>query len=168
MSKPNYKIVGLSRYARVFGEPHRNYNDDGNEWSIDVELEGEELDKFKRLGLGEKKVKEKNGVTYVSFLRPEVSKYKSKAAGKEVKNKHIPVTDAQGNPWPDQTSIGNGSKIEVTFGVTVIPPHGKFKGGQKATIFGIKVLEHVPYTRPEAPAEGQTKPDANSKEDYSS
>jgi len=155
VAKTSYKIKGIAQWAKIFGEPLPNYNEDGNEWSIDLEPDEDGINLFKRLGL-ENKIHvfgepNKKGViqkrpTYIVFARSEM---KRSGPNKGDPNNPIPVFDADGKEWPEGVSIGNGSLVEIKFGTFDIPAKGKFKGGPKQVIYEVKVLKLVEYKRPE-------------------
>lgn len=158
MAKQSYKIKGIAKWAKIFGEPLPNYNEDGNEWSIDLIPDEESVNLLNRLGIGDK-VRDKKGQNVISFKRPEM---KLSGPNKGDPNAPIPVVDAADKAWPEDTSVGNGSVIEIKFGIFEIPPKGKFKGGPKPVIYEVKVLKLVEYKKPEkgekpAAADGKTE-----------
>lgn len=165
MSKQNFLITGKAYWTKVLGAPVPNYDENAKEWSIDVTLDGPTTDYIKRLGLTSK-IKNKGDQDergdFMTFKRPEINRFKN------APNKPIPVLAADGTDWPVDVAIGNGTKVQVKFGVFEVPTRGKFKGGPKAVIYEIKVLELVSYVKPpDTTGEQASKPDANQKESYS-
>jgi hypothetical protein len=61
------------------------------------------------------------------------------------------VVDANDQPWPKDKAIGNGSTLEITIATYdwKSPTHGEGKGHY---VVKAKVLEHVVYEKPNAPA----------------
>lgn len=160
--KQNYKITGKSMYAKVFGEPQDNYQGDKREWTIDIEPDEASRNQLERLGVGGK-IRHRDGrPDFLTFSRTE---FKSQKFGGGA-NQPIPVLDKDGKPWPADVSIGNGSTIEIKFGLLEYAAFKKRPAGVKAIIYEIKVLDLVHYQRP-TKAEGSQKPAATDEEDYS-
>lgn len=138
-----YVIRGKTSYAKVIGEPTLNYNKDGKEWSLDLEISKDTLKEFKTWGIANK-VKSKpdylDGAPYVRFKRDEFSKFIDDETGKPKKNRPIEIVDIKGGQWDDRL-IGNGSVIDVKFRVKDYGV-GKQKG---MYIDKIRILDLVPY-----------------------
>lgn len=62
------------------------------------------------------------------------------------------VVDKDNNPWPNDVAIGNGSLVEIN--VCVYDTRGGL-GPKGHRLQSVKVLEHVPYVRENAPAPSQ-------------
>lgn len=143
-------IQGKAKWSKVVGEPGWGYQNAFREWSIDVYIDEDTVNRLKAEGLGSK-LKDKGGGTYISFKRKEL-----KASGEH--NQPIRIVDHRGNAW-DNRKIGNGSTVNVNFIVN------EFKPGQKnANILSLQVWDYVPYEGGEFP----TREDPDFGEDWSS
>lgn len=144
-------INGISQYAQVLGAPRNNQFDPDNRiWTIDLLVNKDTIKKLKTEGLGWKlKKTEKEaswtpeGSDYIKFKRMEF--FIDRKTGEKKRNKPIEVIDAQGNPWDQETLIGNGSEINVRFRT-----YEGFKKQTQAMIDGIQVVKHVSYENKEA------------------
>jgi hypothetical protein len=130
-------IRGTLNWAKVLGAPQFNEYAKEKQWSVDVSPDDKGLAELKRLKLstGEKsklKNKKDGRGDFISFRQSEFKKNGEP-------NDPIKITDAQGNPWPANKLIGNGSKADVKFSYC---DFGATKGSY---IKAIRVLEHVPY-----------------------
>lgn len=146
MSK-NFNLTGIAYWAKLV-EPQENYREDGNEWSIDVTPDQKGIDLLRRVGLGEKlRNKDDDREDFITFRRNELKK-------DGTANNPVEVVDADGNPWPDNVLIGNGSKVKIKFSVFDMPAKGKFKAIIKPVIYKVTVLELKEYVakKPAAPA----------------
>lgn len=137
-----YVIRGKTSYAKIVGEPRLNYNKDGKEWAVDIEISKDTLKEFKSWGIANK-VKSKpdylDGAPYVRFKRDEMSKFLDDD-GNPKKNKPIEIVDIKGQPW-DGRLLGNGTVVDVKFRVKDYGA-GKQKG---MYIDKVRVLDLVPY-----------------------
>lgn len=131
-------IRGTSWYCKLLGDPVLNYNKDGKEWTIDVQLDPSGVKQVKSLGLGSRiKNKDNDMGDYLHFKQSETIT----VAG-EVKVMDPPkVVDSKGNTWDPEKKIGNGSVIDVKFEVKDYGV-GKQKG---VYLKAVRVLKHVPY-----------------------
>ena len=111
-------IRGKASYAKILGEPVANYNKDGKEWKMDLELSTDTLKELNKAGLKDS-IKNKetylDGNPYISFKQP--STRLEKKTGQIIENKPIRVVDAAGKPWDQDKLIGNGSVVDVKFDV---------------------------------------------------
>jgi hypothetical protein len=82
------------------------------------------------------KLKNKGKGDFISFRQSEFKKNGEP-------NDPIQITDAQGNLWPANKKIGNGSVGDVKFSYT---DFGSTKGNY---IKAIRILQHVPYVQQE-------------------
>jgi len=130
-------LRGKANYAKILGKPIPNYNKDGLEWKMDLIVDKSVIKEMKALGVGDR-VKQKDdyadGAPYLHFRHRELN-------NKGDKNKPIKVTDILGDPWDDDTLIGNGSVVDVKFDVVDYGPgmkHGVY-------IRSVRVLDLVPY-----------------------
>ena len=148
MGTRKVKLTGLSYWAKVF-EDNRDLTgfedalkDIGGQTTIDMDLDGESLDKLKKsksMKRG-KPSPDNDGLTRVRFTRKWVEQYGGGAPT---------VVKADGSVWDydEDGAIGNGSTVEVTLSVY---------DTSRKTIVGtridkVKVLEHKVYN----PDEGQ-------------
>jgi hypothetical protein len=134
-------IRGKAQYAKVT-EPTPNYNKDGYEWTVDLQLDEAGIAQAKS-ELVPKKIKtsDKFG-KYVRFKQG--TQYKDRITG-EMKNRQpIAVVDAKGQPWDMTQKIGNGSLIDVKASVV------DYGTGKELGVYlqKIRVLDLVPYDGP--------------------
>ena len=130
-------IRGTLNWAKVLGAPIMNDYAKERQWSVDVTPDATGLAELKRLKLQSKiKNKKDDRKDFISFRQGEFTK-----AGKP--NDPITITDAAGNPWPENKKIGNGTIADVKFSYT---DFGSTKGSY---IKAIRVLKHIPYVSQE-------------------
>lgn len=142
MSNSNVVVFrGKAMYAKVLGKPVGNPFDDNLNWTIDLVLTPETVKEAKKLGIGNK-IKEKegylDGAPFMSFKQAELRRNGEK-------NDPIKVVDIKGNPWNQDTEIGNLSDIDLKFAVV---DNGKAKP-KGVYIRSIRVLKLVPFNRSE-------------------
>jgi len=137
--RPRLTIRGKTWFAKILGEPVPNYNKDGKEWTVDVILSKSAVKELKAFKLGskiksiDKEDSEFNGQPFIRF--------KQKAARADgTPNRPMKVVDITGKDWDQETLIGNGSDIDVTFDIV---DYGQVKG---IYVRVIRVLKLVPYT----------------------
>lgn len=145
MSKGDIKTVvfrGKASFAKILGDPILNYNKDGKEWKMDLELtDRASVKEAKGLGIGDR-VRQKEGYLdgspFMTFKQAELRR-------DGTPNQPITVVDPLGKPWNQNTLIGNGSDVDVKF---VVMDHGP---GKKHGVYirGVRVLNLVPYERQE-------------------
>ncbi len=134
-------IRGKTSYAKILGDPVPNYEKTGREWKFDLQIDDGTVKEVKALGIGDR-VKSKdaylNGAPYLSFRQKELRR-------DGTKNGPIKVVDINGQPWPQDRLIGNGSTVDVRFAVV------DFGVGKKKGIYvrAVRVLDHVPFERPD-------------------
>jgi hypothetical protein len=134
-------IRGKAQYAKIT-EPTPNYNKDGYEWTVDLQLDDAGVAQAKS-ELVPKKIKtsDKFG-KYVRFKQG--TQYKDNITG-EMKNRQPPaIVDAKGQPWDMSKKIGNGSVIDVKASVV------DYGVGKELGVYlqKIRVLDLVPYDGP--------------------
>jgi hypothetical protein len=132
-------IRGQLFWAKVLGQPIKNDYTGTRQWSVDVSPNADGLAELKRLKLTPKikeNSKTKGQGKYIAFRQEEFKKDGSP-------NDPIQITDIQGNPWPENVKIGNGSVGDVKFSYT---DFGTTKGNY---IKAIRILKHVPYVAQE-------------------
>lgn len=125
-------IRGKAKWAKVLGAPVWGYEEAFREWTVDVHIDEETVERLKAEGLGDK-IKEKNGETFVRFSRKEF-----KTDG--TPNKPIRIVDNQGNPWDEKKKIGNDSVVNVNFAINEYK-----KGKFSMNILALQVWDHIPY-----------------------
>lgn len=140
--KPTQTVVlrGAASFAKILGDPVLNYNKDGKEWKMDLQLTDKgALKELKALGISDK-VKQKetylNGDPHLTFKQSEFRKN-----GKP--NFPIRVVDITGAAWPQEKLIGNGSIVDVKF---VVMDHGvgKNKGMYIRSVRVVKLETYAP------------------------
>jgi hypothetical protein len=114
-----------------------NYNKDGREWKVDLEITPDDAKGLKSVGIADRvKTKDEylSGNPFLSFKQAELKKDGSP-------NETIKVTDILGKPWDQEKELGNGTVADLKF---VVVDYGK---GMKKGVYirAIRVLEHVPY-----------------------
>lgn len=124
-------IRGKAKWAKVTGDPVWGFENTFKEWSLDVEIDEQTVEKLSENGLGEK-IKDKGNGPFVKFSRKEF-----KQDG--TPNKPIRIVDSKGNPWGGE-KIGNGSVVNVNFAINEYK-----KGKFSANILSLQVWDHVPY-----------------------
>lgn len=136
MSAQLIELEGISNWAKVF-ENNRDTNEDfhgeGGAYTIDVQLEKEELDKLTNSGSRLKPKLTDDGIS-IRFKRKHVH-----PAGIEELGGPPKVVDAEKNPFPEKTLIGNGSKVKVYVSVY------DTKMGKGTRLEGIQVTDLVEY-----------------------
>lgn len=125
-------IRGISKWAKITGEPHWGYKNQHKEWSIDVYLDDETIERLKVEGLGEK-LKDKGSGTYLTFKRRELKQ-------DQTPNQPIRVVDHHGEAWNNAVKIGNGSTVNVNFAIN---EYGKDE--KSANILSLQVWDLVKY-----------------------
>lgn len=132
-------IQGKAKWAKIIGDPSWGYENKFKEWSVDVYIDEATAEKLKAEGLADK-LKDKGNGQYVTFKRKEL---KNDGSGKI--NQPIRVVDHRGEAW-DNRKIGNGSTVNVNFGIS------EYKPGQKnMNILSLQVWDYVPYEGGEFP-----------------
>lgn len=174
MSNSKYKsyvIRGELHWAKVLGKPIMNDYAKARQWSVDVSPNTEGLALLKKLKISDKLKDPKTGEKRGKFIAFRQNEFKKDGSA----NDPITITDAQGNPWPANKLLGNGTVADVKFSYQ---DFGTTKGNY---IKAIRVLQHVPYVSQEfaplseddeffaagssdsdaAPLEDQTEPDGD-------
>lgn len=132
-------IRGISKWAKVIGEPGWGYKNQHKEWSVDVYVDEETVHKLTTEGLADK-LKDKGDGPFLQFRRKEL-----KHDGRP--NAPIRVVDKFGEPWNQEVSIGNGSTVNVNFAVN---EYGD-KGEKSLNILSMQVWDLVEYKGGEFP-----------------
>ena len=147
-TKPSTLVFrGTLQYARVLGDPVLNYNKDGQEWKFDFVPNDQAGAEKELTATGANKVSDRLRALTDSEGNPRYDgqKYMSfkQAAERRDGTPNIPirVEDVNGNNWPEDVLLGNGTVADVKFVVIDNGP-GKFPGVYPRSI---RVLELVPY-----------------------
>ncbi len=129
-------IKGPASWAKILGNPRPNkFNPANPEWSIEVGVDDETFRQLRKDGLGARvKNKDDERGDFISFRR-KLYNFKGET------NDPIKVVDADGNEWPKNKLIGNGSIVLIRYNVR----KNEQTGQNNAYIQAVKVLEHVPY-----------------------
>lgn len=130
-------IRGRLNWAKVLGAPVMNDYAKEKQWSVDVSPDAAGMTVLRSLKL-DGKIKNKGDArgNFISFRQSEFKK------NGEL-NDPINITDAKGNPWPENKKLGNETVADVKFSYT---DFGQTKGSY---IKAIRVLKHVPYVAQE-------------------
>lgn len=120
INKATVFVTGKLFWAKVLGEPRMNFSKDGREWTFELELTEESLEKIKKAGLADR-IKGKgynigqNGqhATREPFLQLK-KKELTKGGGR---NTPIRVYNAANEEWDQDTLIGNESVADVKLDV---------------------------------------------------
>jgi len=141
---------GKASFAKVLPDQlSLNYNKDGKEWKIDLEIDEATVKEAKKLKIGDKirrgEPYEKDGVEKPAYLggRPYLTFRQSELRRDGTPNDPIEIKDILGKPWDYSKEIGNESVIDLRFAVVDNGP-GKKRGMYPRAI---RVLEHVPFER---------------------
>lgn len=141
----NFTMEGTAYWCKLLDDPVPTYDEKGEEWTLDVSLSERGKNLMTRLGMIDKiKNQDDDRGEYVTFRRPSVKK---SGDDKGQPNKPVPVKDAEGNDWDNDTKIGNGSKVKVKFSVFSMPARGKFKAFSKLVLHEVTVLELKEYAK---------------------
>lgn len=146
-------IKGKAAYTRVVGQPHKNkFNPDVDQWSFDLTVDKEAQQTLLEAGMRKTYLRDKEDFreTFISFTRDATKKDGSPG-------KPYEIVDAQGQPWPEDVLIGNGSVLNVI----VTLNERTFRGEKflKPSCIKLQVWQLVEYKKadfPERPAEDGT------------
>ena len=148
-------LQGQAYYAKVIGKPKPGYDKTKLEWSTDVAINSETKKRLIKEGVGAYiKNKGDDRGDFISFKRAA-----TKMDG--TPGKPIEVVDNKGQPWDQNTFIGNKSVVNVMYAL-----NEKAAGGLKPGLIKMQVWEHVPYVPTGEGAEDF--PIADTGEDWSS
>jgi|TARA_R100000152_G_C6733685_1_gene158087 hypothetical protein len=133
---PTNLISGISYWAKVHKPAVDDYNPDGI-YSIDVAVDSKTEAQLKKLGLGKRiKNKEDDRGNFIQIKR----KVKKRDGSM---NTPVRVVDAQKNPIPETTLIGNGSKVNVLFDTYDYDVAGN--KGVGSALKAVQVIDLVSY-----------------------
>lgn len=124
-------IYGTAKYARVYEHNKDTKYDENGVYSLDLYVEGAELEKLKKLGV---KI---NHSEDGDFVKPK-RKDSILKDGETIKLGPPPVVGPDGKT-PFTENIGNGSKVAAMVTVT------EFKGTKSIKLSALQVIEHIPY-----------------------
>ncbi len=131
---------GVTKWFKGLGEPRDNFNKDGKEWSFQISVGSPEKLLFRQ-------AKVKKSIKFDEELGDFVTVSLPSSDKKGNANKPFKVEDTDGNDWPEDKWIGNGSTIKAT---CRLDTYSFTKDGQK--IEGAKLIptrvvitNHVPH-----------------------
>lgn len=149
MSKYEY-IEGIGEWAHNLFVPDIKFpNKKHPEWGgrrhVTLRLSKDEYKKMKDVGLSHRVKPDPETFEYI--YRPSVWEYGTRKDG-TVFERPIEIVDKDGNPWPEDVTIGNGSKLVVK----VETYTAKYEGttSKEATLVRVQVVDHVKYENPDA------------------
>lgn len=137
-------IRGLAKWAKITGEPVWGYENKHREWSLDVYVDEDTVERLTAEGLKDK-LKDKGNGTYITFKRRETKQDGSA-------NQPIRIVDHHGNTLQDGDTpytgkkLGNGSTVNVNFAIN---EYGKNQ--KSANILSLQIWDLVVYEGGEFP-----------------
>jgi len=155
LAKKNVHIIrGTVYWAKVLGDPVLNYNEDGREWTIDFTPDEKSTALLEEIGLGSKirdddwrkRQEAKYNKPYPKDERGDYIAVRQKEKRLDGSlNRRISVTDADGNPWPSDRLIGNGSIADLKF------EHKDYGSGKLPGLYpqALRILDLKEYRRVE-------------------
>jgi len=133
-------LQGKIFWAKILGKPQDGYTAGEKEWSCDIGVDQDAVDKYLAEGGSDFYLKTKDNHPaegqFIPFKRKEIKQDKTPA-------KPITVVDRKGQPWDPTVRIGNGSVVNFKFALNPVEV-GKAKR-MKPSLIAIQVWEHVPY-----------------------
>lgn len=137
-------IRGTAKWPKVTGDPVWGFEAKHREWSIDVYVDEDTIERLNVEGLGDK-IKDKGNGSYMTFKRRE---FKQDGTA----NSLIRIVDHHGEMLQDKDKpykgprIGNGSVVNINFAVN---EYGKNQ--KSANILSMQVWDLVKYEGAEFP-----------------
>lgn len=130
-------IRGKLSYAKILGTPVVNYNKDGREWKLDLELTSDAAVKeLKGYGVDIKQRENYlDGAPYITLKQAE-----KKADGSDNRPPRVVEIDGK-TQWDETKLIGNETVADVKIAIMDNGPGKR----QSKYIRGVRILEHVPY-----------------------
>ena len=131
-------VRGKSSFCKLLEDQLTlNFNKDGKEWTIDLEIDKDTAKEMKGYGIADRvktKIDYLDGAPYMRFKQSEATR-----AGKL--NDPPKIVDILNKPWDQTVRIGNGSVLDVQFSVVDYGP------GKKSGVYlrNVRVLDLVPY-----------------------
>lgn len=138
MASKSHMVSGTASYAKILGNPVPGYQNGPAEWTVDLILDKDGIKQYKE-SKGDPfyvKTNKDTGAQYLRFKRH--AKKKDGTDGKP-----ILVVGPDGQPWDQSKLIGNGSILNVRFGLNEVPSQGTKR--LKPSVIAIQVWEHSPY-----------------------
>ena len=122
------------KWAKVI-EPAPTFDEDGMEYSLDLELDDKQIAALHKAGMSKKKkIKEdEDGTKYVTFSKPTHSR-----DGKEL----VPLKVVGRNKEPFRELLGNGTVVNII--LSLLSYKNKFGEGTIVRPEAIQVVDHVP------------------------
>ena len=147
MAKPKHiYLTGKGSWFHKLFEPDEYLGD--KRWKISFYPDPKSMEKFKELKTVNRFKTDKDG-TYVVLSRPVDKPWQIKD-GESPEFDPPRVTDSEGNLWPDDKIIGNGS--EVTVKLEVYNYSYKGRSGTAARLEAVRVDDWVEYQKPDETA----------------
>ena len=138
-------LRGKIFWAKIFGAPRTNYNEDGREWAFEFEPNENGVDVLDSHGVADRlrDNKDKNGNVKKGYenRKPYLILRRNELDYEGNTNEHIRVVNSENQKWPENTLIGNESVADVKIQIV---DYGR---GKKKGIYpvAIRVLDLVPY-----------------------
>ena len=154
-------IVGEVKWFGFLNDPRPNkFKDNELQWTYKQAIGSKD-----KLMLRQNKIKNKVG--YDEDINDFITVTLPKFDKKGNLNKFPSIVDEEGNDWDKTKWIGNGSVVETTFDLIKFGPFMAKEGmtveGNKIVPAVIKILEHKPYQKADAPG---AKPKRTDNEDW--
>ena len=124
------------KWAKV-QEPALTFDEDGKEYSLDLELSDNQIASLRKSGMSPK-TKEKvdaDGTKYITFRKPTHSRQ-----GKEL----VPLKIVDRNKKPFTELLGNGTVVNIV--LCLLAYDGKFGKGVVIRPEAIQVVDHVEFS----------------------
>ena len=133
-------LQGKIYWAKILGKPVDGYNPGEREWSCDIGIDTDAIEKYTAEGGSDFYLKTKDNHpadgTFIAFKRKELKQDGNPA-------KEINVVDRKGQPWDRSVRIGNGSTVNFKFALNEVKIASKTR--LKPSLISIQVWELVPY-----------------------
>jgi len=129
-------IRGKAFWAKVLGQPGWGYKKQHKEWSTDVAITPKDKERLLAEGMGKQYIKNKDDERgdFLTFRRRELKR-------DGTPGKPISVFDKRGQPWPQETLIGNGSAVNIKIALNGVDGQKELKPG----LIKMQVVELVEF-----------------------
>jgi hypothetical protein len=133
-------VSGIASYCKILGTAPPGYDNGPAEWTFDLILDKEGVEKFLSSGADKFYVRtnKETGDQFVRFTRKAIKKDGSKG-------KPFVVEDAYGEEWDQTELIGNGSQLNVRFSLNQITHKGQTR--LKPSALAVQVWEHKKFKK---------------------
>jgi hypothetical protein len=140
---------GKVYWAKIFGAPRTNYNEDGREWNFEFEPDDDGIELLVKTHKLKDRLKDKykkNGdirAGYENRDRNFIVLKRNEFDFEGEPNEHIRVVDAANQTWNPKTELGNETEAEVKVQIV------DYGAGKKKGIYpiAIRVLDLKPFER---------------------